>query len=231
MLPDRLSLGKHALDCNSGDVPATRGRGPGVFILGALVVIMMATNVLTLVDSRFHAKAYAFIETAARAVGMENYLSNSPTETNRRFVEIAARQSAEAATRLQKATTVALIANSLVLVDATRTLAQEHKMLRQTHQALTDTSKVVARRVAVRTAAGATRSVTTLAGKALPYLGAASILTLTALDIADACQTLKDANELAIAAGTVKGGEEGTICSMQVPSIDQVRTWAGGLWH
>ena len=117
------------------------------------------------------------------------------------------------------------------LADATRALVLEHNMLRRTHLSLAETSKAVSRRVAIRTATGATRSATTLAGKALPYVGAASVLALTAYDLADACQTLKDANELALAAGAAKGSEESTICSLPVPSIDQVKAWAGGLWN
>jgi hypothetical protein len=231
VLPNRLRTQFAAGAGPSGNVPTGARRNFGIYVLAGLAVALVATNLLTLGNAGFHAKAYAFIESIARAAGMESVLSSSPTELNRQAIEVAARHSAEIATRQQRATVLALAANSLALADATGALIKEHKALRQTHLALAQTSKAVARRVAIRTAGGATRSVSTLAGKALPYLGIASVLALTAYDVADACQTLKDANELEIAAGALQGNEEGKICGLQVPSIDQVSAWAGGLWH
>jgi len=231
MLPNRLRTSSATVDQSLVPTYAVRGRGIVTSGLVAVAVFLLATNVLSLVDSGFHSKAYSLIEGAARASGLESSLASSPTEVNRRAVEVAARQSAEAATREQRIATMRLVADSLVLVNVTQTLVQEHLALRQAHLALTTTSAAVARRVAVRTAASATRSVTTFAGKALPYVGAASIVALTAYDLADACQTLKDANELAIATGNAKGSEEGTICGLHAPSIEQIKTWAGGVLH
>lgn len=231
MLPNRLRT-QFSADVGTSGIGSTEGRRSiVVYLLAGIALALVATNLLTLGNAGFHSKAYALIESIARAAGVESVLSNSPTQLNRQATEVAARQSAEIATRQQRATLLALAATSFALADATSALIKEHKALRHTHLALAQTSKAVARRVAIRTAGGATRSVSTLAGKALPYLGIASVLTLTAYEVADACQTLKDANELEIAAGAPPGSEEGRICGLQVPSIDQVSAWAGGLWR
>lgn len=230
MLPIRLRQRIDSTDTGSA-IPSTTGSGSlYTYILVGAVIVLVGTNLLTLGDAGFHAKAYELVDGAARALGFEKVLADSPTRANRRVVEEESHRAAEAAVRQQRAATTALIANSLVLVDATNALVKEHRGLKRAHLALADTTKVISRRVAARTAASATRSVTTLTGKALPFAGTASILALTAYDIADACQTLKDANELALAAGVEPDGEEGRICKMQVPSMERVKAWAGGFW-
>jgi hypothetical protein len=196
-----------------------------------LLVLLVACNVLTLVDAAFNAKAYSVVEAFARATGMGALLSNSPVEFQRKAIEAAARQSAEMAVRQQTIAMNSLVANSLVLVDTTRALAKEHALLRHRHETLAATSKTVARRVAMRTASSAKRTVATLAGKAVPYLGAATVLGLSAVDIADACQTLKDANALASEVDAAIGEEERVICGLQVPSLEQVKAWTGGVWR
>jgi hypothetical protein len=208
MLPNRLRSGSTVFDQTPHVAISARGKSIAVPILIALAALLVVTNVLTLVDYGFHAKAYQLVETVARATGLGTSLEGSPAEVNRRALEIAARQSAEEAIRRQRVATMALVASLLVLVDATHALLQQHNAVKLAYGSLAATSRAVARRVAVRTAGSATRSVTTLAGKALPYVGAASVLALTAYDLADACQTLKDANELEVATGASKGGEE-----------------------
>ena len=191
-----------------------------IFVLVALILALGTTNVLTLVDNDFHTKAYRFVEAIGQVTSTTALLENSPTEMRKREVAVAARQ--------QKAATMALVAQSLILVDATNALVGKHKSLQQSHRALAGASSSISRRLAIRTAKGATRSVTSLAGKTIPYFGVASIVALTAYDVADACETLKDLNALAVAAGDEKGSEEATVCSIRVPSVDQLKTWVTG---
>lgn len=224
MLPPRLRSGTPSLERLPTTTSVTSRRRYGALLLAGMVVLLAITSILLLVDAGFHGRAYALVESIARTTGLESALANSPTAANRRTVEIAARVSAEEATRQVNVATMSLVASSLTLVETTKALAR-------THGVLSETSKAVSRRVAIRTAAGAARSVATLAGKAVPYLGIATLLALTAYDLADACQTVKDVNSLALAAGVEPGSEEALVCSLKVPSLDQFRAWTGGALH
>ncbi len=191
--------------------------------LSALVLALGATNVLTLTDNDFHSKMYKIVEAAGRMAWAEPMFVNSPTETRKREMEAASRQ--------RNAATMALVAQSAILVDATMALVRTHESLRQSHRVLAAASSSLSRRVAIRTAKGATRGVTTLAGRTIPYLGVASLVALTAYDVADACETLKDLNELAIAAGDQKGSEEATVCGMSVPTVEEAKAWITQRWR
>ena len=124
-----------------------------------------------------------------------------------------------------------LVAATLSLIDATKVVVSEKKAIAAANNLLRTATFRISRRIAVRTATSATRSAATLAGKVVPYLGAASVLALTAYDIADACQTLRDASELAHLAGEPPAAEESIICGLRVPSVQDVFEWSGGLWR
>ena len=72
----------------------------------------------------------------------------------------------------------------------------------------------------------AAREMGSMAGEALPYLGVAVIVGVTALELKDLCDTIKDMNALKRAFNPALSPDEGakTVCSMEVPTSDEL--WA-----
>ena len=71
-----------------------------------------------------------------------------------------------------------------------------------------------------RLAKGVSRNVAALPSESIPYLGLGVTLAVTSLDIYDACQTMKDFNDLLRKMG--QGEERPDLCGQRVPTVDQV---------
>ena len=54
----------------------------------------------------------------------------------------------------------------------------------------------ITKRIAKRTTRGAIRNIASIPAEAVPYLGIPVIIAITALEIKDACETMKDVDEL-----------------------------------
>ncbi len=82
-------------------------------------------------------------------------------------------------------------------------------------------------RIFNRTAWMATRDFSSLAVKAVPYVGIAALVTLTAKDVNDSCATLKDLQDLKTKLNLPLEDEAEIkrICGLEVPSKDEV--WQG----
>jgi hypothetical protein len=76
----------------------------------------------------------------------------------------------------------------------------------------------------------AAREMGSMAGEAMPYLGAAVIVGVTALELNDLCNTIKDMNALKRAFNPELNPEDGatTVCSMEVPTSDELWESAKG---
>ena len=70
----------------------------------------------------------------------------------------------------------------------------------------------------------ATREITSMPGEALPYLGTAVIVGVTALEISDLCATLKDISALkrAFNPSFQQSEEELEVCSIKVPPKEEI---------
>lgn len=127
------------------------------------------------------------------------------------------------------------------LIGATDKLATERAVTRELRAELLDpfSRPVIFRgkRVAVRDAVDATadriskravvtssREVGSMAGEAIPYVGAAVIIGATALELKDLCETLKDMSELqrAISPETMPSEDEKTVCNQPIPTRDEL---------
>jgi hypothetical protein len=86
--------------------------------------------------------------------------------------------------------------------------------------AVTKASKRISRRVVV----GATRNIATMFGEAVPFIGIAVIVGTTTWELQEACETLKDVNELESAFGSTENAGEDirTVCGQTVPSKEEV---------
>ncbi len=79
-------------------------------------------------------------------------------------------------------------------------------------------------RISQRAKRSATRSVGSMAGEALPFVGTAVIVGVTALELKDLCDTIRDMNELDGILNPEKdiGNDEQTVCSMPVPTREEI---------
>lgn len=76
-------------------------------------------------------------------------------------------------------------------------------------------AKRISKRIALRTEKHALKSASSFLPKITPFIGAITTATLTAIEISDDCQTLKDLNELSIDFEFEKT-DETTICGMDM---------------
>ncbi|MEY8099830.1 hypothetical protein AB9F29_20910 [Falsihalocynthiibacter sp. S25ZX9] len=90
------------------------------------------------------------------------------------------------------------------------------------NQAVELTADSISKR-AVKTSS---RSIGSMAGEAIPYIGTAVIVGVTSMELKDLCDTIKDMNELkrSFNPEMENGDNQTTVCSMKVPT-------AGELWE
>ena len=82
-----------------------------------------------------------------------------------------------------------------------------------------DTAKRVSIRIGRRVVANAAKNVSSFAVEVIPVVGVTAIVAITASDIYDDCQTLKDLNELNITFDHEKE-DVTTVCGMKAPSLN-----------
>lgn len=87
-------------------------------------------------------------------------------------------------------------------------------------EAITDTNERIARRTAV----AASRNASSVVAEAIPYLGIAAMLGVTAYDLKDSCDTIKDLHALDVAIDPEKeiSAEDTEVCGLRVPTKDEV---------
>lgn len=80
-------------------------------------------------------------------------------------------------------------------------------------------------RVTRRITVSSLRNLGSMAAESLPAIGVTAIVGVTALELRDACEALKDVQELNLAfnPGSAPIEEASTVCSLEVPSADDLR--------
>lgn len=91
---------------------------------------------------------------------------------------------------------------------------------------LSEAVKTTTKRVARRTAIDATRNVSSTFGEAVPAIGVAVIVGVSAWELKDACDTMRDLHELdvAIDPSLANDPEVTEVCGLRVPTKEEV--WA-----
>lgn len=81
-----------------------------------------------------------------------------------------------------------------------------------------------ASRVSRRITVSSLRNAGSMAAEAMPFIGAAAIVGVTALEMHDACEALKDVQELntAFNPGSAPSEETQTVCSIEMPSREEL---------
>lgn len=205
---------------NSGQRSLTLAYVKPLVVLGVIAALLV-TNVLTLVDDGFHAKAFSFL----RSIPFVPDLKNSPHE--RRKVDV------DAATRLivdeKKVLAIqaaSLASNILQLKIERENIIKSHNTERDRSQKATEKHKASVSRfsgqLTPRMAKLVGRNVSSLAAEAVPMAGIAVLVTVTGWDVYDACQTMKDLNQLNENLDLPHVGDA-AVCGVHVPTVDEIK--------
>lgn len=211
-------------------------------LLLVLVITLMVTNVLTLVDDSFHTNAYTLVERVIKSFSDGSLLANSTTEIRKRDTAVATSILAQENNKLARQAldltndAVAIASEMKVLRAEKVALAVAAKSWEEKHNVLQD--RVLKNRASVQRLAkslsqrlirNTSRAVAGVFGKSLPYLGIGVTLTMTSLDLNDACETIKELNQVSQTMDLPRE-DENTICGAKIPSktavIDEIsRNW------
>jgi hypothetical protein len=196
------------------------------------LVGLLASNVLAVLHAGFHDCLYAGIRKALLVVN--EGVADLATRKSK-AVELDDRVRKETAS-LRKQTDEAQTKRVKAEVD----LDGERAKVKRAHLDLDDVkarrlidakeAKLVAGRVRERLAKGVARSVGSVPAESVPYLGVGVILSMTALDLYDACQTMKEFNELLLKLGQGVVSDE-AVCGMKVSTKEEIVANLGTTWR
>lgn len=215
-------------------------RSIGLFgLVGRLKVIMvtvslvglLASNIAAVLSAGFHDLLYTGVRKVLLIAGQataDDWTRRSKTievdkEVRKQTAELRAKAADSEARRVQ------------TQVD----LDRERANLRKTQLELSNAkgqrvidaseAKKVATGVRNRLARGVARNVSAIPAESVPYLGIGVIVSMTALDLYDACETMKDVNGLLVKLG--QGVEDDAFCGMKIPTREQVLADLNSTWR
>jgi hypothetical protein len=236
---------------NSPSLQADQPRSPGpksavrMLILGVVVVLgLIATNALSLLHERFHAYAFGVVSSAVKLLPSgDDLLTNSPTATRKREVEAATIELHSGISKLKDSVAVLTAINvaqgteNLMLRNQNATLLgdlaalrQQHATLSQKHTSNRNVAYNVSKRIATRSAINAGKNLAALPETSIPWVGIPFNIAMTTWDVKDACDTLKDLNEMNMEFEfNLAKADETKVCGMHVPTAteikDRVKNW------
>lgn len=194
-------------------------------ILAGLLALSIATNVALLIGGSLYqlaSSAFAMM-TGVRTVALQH-----ADEVAQLTKEITQERAARKQMRIK-------------LVNATDKLAVERAVTQELREKLEnppsrpvifrgrnvtvqEAVNETADRISKRAVVTSSREVGSMAGEAIPYVGAAVIIGATALELKDLCETLKDMSELkrAISPETLPSEDEETVCNQPIPTREEL---------
>jgi hypothetical protein len=216
---------------------------PGLFdrlvrLKRALLILSLAGLLATNLASLLHAEVYDFLYSGLRRMLLiaGEPVANVLTRRSK-AVDVDTKVKAQTASlREQKIKAEVAYAKASADLDVervkTKTITAELDEFKLRSRAHATAVKEVAGTVRNRLAKGVTRNVASVPAESIPYVGIVVVLSMTALDIQDACSTMKDINGLLNLLG--QGEENPDFCGTKLPTRDEVlaslkTTWKGSL--
>jgi hypothetical protein len=184
-----------------------------VFVLTLTGGVLM--NIATLVSGAVHEYLYNGLAQVMRSVSgnfAENVLAHSTTN--------AARQSVINQTKKLREEKEVLAHQNRRLEAEVRDLTVKHRSAIAKIEKTALSTKDAATKVKARLTRVVARNTAAVPAESVPYLGIASTLAVTALDLYDACETLKDINKLLKDTDLPEQSTE--ICGQKLPTKDEV---------
>ena len=221
---------------------------PGKSLFGRVKLILLVSsflglgslNIATLINDQLHTASYSVLQRVLGAAltdaTLEKFLSHSPSVERKRDVAVA--------TEVLRAEKTQLTSRNHELTSSNHKLTNKHAELERSHKDIstkhTDlkatnikqaaVAKNISQKIAERSAKTATRNIASLGGEAIPFLGTALILGVTAWDIYDLCETLKDINQINQAFGHPLENQQ-AICGREIPTKAQVMASVTDDWQ
>ncbi len=204
----------------------------------SLTLLLCVTNILTLLDQDFRNNVYdALARVAAspvlRTIGLGPIVKiveeGSPAAGEKRAVERATRHLVERVSMLRR-DVADLTTEKARLVTQGQAL---QKQLRASHAAIASHRQRVSAlgmRVVSRAGRSVTRHLAALPGHALPVLSATVAVGSVALDIHDACESLKELDDLNRSVGLAPANRS-DVCGRAVPTADELLANARDNWR
>lgn len=193
-------------------------------VVTVLLLGLGAMNILTLINGQIHDAGYgvirAILSSSVGDVVLSRILSSSPTANRRKDVATATKVLSDEKSILS-ASNRSLVEKHAVLEKSQKEVVAKNAELTRTSAARAVTVKKFSNRLATRSVVNATRNLSSIAAEAVPIVGVAVVIGVTAWDLYDACETLKDVNELNTAFGHQQE-DSSKVCGMKVPTIKQV---------
>ena len=198
-------------------------------VVAVSLVGLGALNILTLVNGQIHDAGYgaikAILGSAVADVVLSRILGNSPTANRRKDVATATKVLSDEKSIIS-ASNKSLVEKHAVLEKSQKEIVAKNAELTRTSATRALTVKKFSNRLATRSLVNATRNLSSIPAEAIPMVGIAVVIGVTAWDLYDACETLKDLNELNTAFGHQQE-DSSKVCGMKVPTkkqvMDQVR--------
>jgi len=197
----------------------------GISKTGILVIALIATLALNVTTLTF-LPAFNLLSSAIGAM-----TSKPVTIRSKHKGEIASmKQSYDKKTRALKAQRKLVSAHKNQAVAADKYIASLNKKInglehvnfkgRTLGKAVQETTERISRRVATATA----RSVGSIAAESIPYIGIGAIVGVTALELDDACKTMKDLHALDVAfnPSAANDADATEVCGQRVPTKEEV---------
>lgn len=162
--------------------PAISEASRSKFTIKAIVIVGIALalvllNVATVTNEKVHDTGYSAVKAILASVlaeeALSRLLSNSPTTK-----------------------TQALEKRHVALERSHREIETKHAELKRVTGKRIVITQNFTKRLASRVAVGASRAAATAIPKATPFVGTAVVVAITAADLYDACQTMKEISEL-----------------------------------
>lgn len=110
----------------------------------------------------------------------------------------------------------------------------ENQALKQKSLARQAKVKNIGHRITRRTARNAAMHITSAAGEAVPYVGAAVVIGALGMEVYDSCKTLEDMEEMltAFEIDTDETTQERTtVCAQEVPTVDEISASVKAGWQ
>jgi hypothetical protein len=200
-------------------------------VVTALVFGLVAINVLTLIDAKFHSFAYGVMVSTVKALGLgDTVLAKSPTVVKEREIESATQNLQAEVSRLKVSVAELSVVNAALKVSvaalsvANTALLADKKMLTEWRDRSKNTVSRIANKIRARSARNAAINVAELLPASIPIAGIPVNILLTSMDVNDACSTMKDLNDMNQEFELDK--EDVTrVCGLRVPSADEVKKW------
>jgi len=204
---------------------------PGLFgrfirLKKALMTLSLAGLLVTNVASLLHAGVHDFLYSGLRSMLLIAGEPVADALTRRsKAVDVDTKVKAQTASlrdRTIKAEAAHARANADLDVERVKTkrITAEFDEFKLRGQANAKALKEVAGTVGNRLAKGVARNTASIPAESIPYVGIGVILSMTALDIHDACSTMKDINGLLRMLG--QGEENPDVCGKKLPTREEV---------